>query len=505
MQSSHPVKSSFLWGVATSAYQSEGGYNGPGQPHTNWAQAEIDHLVDPVGDAAGFWTYYHHDFMMCRRLGLNAFRLSIEWSRVQPSPILSTNSIPEFDASAILEYSKILDCCLDNGLEPIITLHHFVHPAWLGQDPWLSSETTGLFLAYVKKIVVDINNYLISKGRPPLRYFITINEPNMLVMNTYLSSQFPSSSRGGINTAIHAINNLLITHIKAYNLIHDLYLSHNWGKVYITTNNYTSDIYWLDKAIFDLLHMRERQIHFTDCYDTLIYKSDEFHRFLSSHCLSILSPYQQFFGNIAKRLLQHFIHHKLTKESFLPVLNCLYESPRDSTLDLIAIDYYDPFTAHLFKMPRLVDFSFGHSDLINTIKYSFFSRWWDWRVLPEGLSLFSEFYINDYNSKPLLIAENGMAHRRYKNNHIIQRRDGVLRSQYLVLHVGEVLSMLRRGIPIMGYMHWSLFDNYEWGSYAARFGLYSLDYTKGVERSAYDPYGDCPSETYASLVRAHCE
>ena len=42
------MKSRFLWGVATSAYQSEGGYNGPGQPQTNWAQAEIDNLVDPV-------------------------------------------------------------------------------------------------------------------------------------------------------------------------------------------------------------------------------------------------------------------------------------------------------------------------------------------------------------------------------------------------------------------------------------------------------------------------
>lgn len=52
-------------------------------------------------------------------------------------------------------------------------------------------------------------------------------------------------------------------------------------------------------------------------------------------------------------------------------------------------------------------------------------------------------------------------------------------------------------------MHWSLFDNYEWGSYDARFGLFSLDYTIGADRSAYDPFGDCPSATYASLVRKY--
>jgi len=325
------------------------------------------------------------------------------------------------------------------------------------------------------------------------------------VMNTYLTSQFPSSIRGDINTSIHALNNLLITHIKVYNLIHDMYLAHNWGNVHVTTNNYTSDIYWLDKVIFDLLHMRERQIHITEHYDNLLYKSDEFQRFLSSFCKSFLSPYQQMFGTIANRLLKYFIQKQLTKESFIPVLTCLYQSPRESVLDLIAIDYYDPFTSNFLKLPRLVDLSFSYGNFINSIKLSFFSKWWDWRVLPEGMSLFCELYTKDYDSKPLLIAENGMAHRRHKDNLVIHRRDGMLRSRFLKLHIAEVLSMLNRGVPIIGYMHWSLFDNYEWGSYDARFGLFSLDYTIGVDRSAYDQFGDCPSATYASLVSKYNE
>ena len=75
----------FLWGVATSAYQSEGGYNQTGMPHTNWAGAERRGDVEPVGDAAEFWSRYQADFDACRRLGLNAFRLSVEWSRIQPT------------------------------------------------------------------------------------------------------------------------------------------------------------------------------------------------------------------------------------------------------------------------------------------------------------------------------------------------------------------------------------------------------------------------------------
>ena len=71
----------FLWGVATSAYQAEGGYNGPGQPQTNWAAAEARGDVASTGRAADFWNRYEEDFARCRALGLNAFRLGLEWSR----------------------------------------------------------------------------------------------------------------------------------------------------------------------------------------------------------------------------------------------------------------------------------------------------------------------------------------------------------------------------------------------------------------------------------------
>src|SRR5476651_1347261 len=75
----------FFWGVATSGYQAEGGYNGPGEPLNNWAWAERKGEVVPSGRTSDFWTLFHEDFARCRDMGLNSFRLSIEWSRVQPS------------------------------------------------------------------------------------------------------------------------------------------------------------------------------------------------------------------------------------------------------------------------------------------------------------------------------------------------------------------------------------------------------------------------------------
>ncbi len=145
--------SEFLWGVATSAYQSEGGYNGPGQPQTNWAAAERGGDVAQSGVGADFWNRYPEDFARCRGLGLNAFRLGIEWSRVQPTYVDRAGPPPPFDQTALDHYVDMLVDCRQNGLEPIVTLHHFVHPSWLGADPWLGPDVTQHFCRYARETV----------------------------------------------------------------------------------------------------------------------------------------------------------------------------------------------------------------------------------------------------------------------------------------------------------------------------------------------------------------
>src|SRR3954469_22660370 len=149
MAEESPAAEAFLGGVATSAYQSEGGYNGPGEPRTNWAIAEERGDVVSVGKAAEFWSRYAEDFERARRLGLNAFRLGIEWSRIQPSHEAAAAAPPVFDFKALDHYAEMLAACRSSGLEPVLTVHHFVHPAWLGPDAWLNPETALLFVRYV--------------------------------------------------------------------------------------------------------------------------------------------------------------------------------------------------------------------------------------------------------------------------------------------------------------------------------------------------------------------
>ena len=495
--------SDFLWGVATSAYQAEGGYNGPGQPQTNWAAAERRGDVATTGLAADFWSQYTEDFARCRAMGINAFRMGIEWSRVQPTRavaappgISNRERPPEFDRQALDHYVAMFHACREHGLEPVVTLHHFVHPAWLGADPWLEEETAELFTAYVAESVAYINERLDA----PLHWFITINEPNMLVLNTYLGKQFPARALGGFRTMTRAYNQLLRAHILAYNALHDLYEARGWAAPQVTVNNYCSDLYWSDKLLLDLLCSRERKVGRDQLGGYICDGARRFEKAFADARIPLHKDPAYYFGAGLKRLSNWIGFRTFSAESFGPLLDTLHAAPRARTLDYIGLDYYDPFAAHAFRLPVFWDHEFRNKSFRTWVLATITSKWWDWRVLPRGLHFFCRHYAEDFG-RSILIAENGMALRRRPDNRATKRRDSMTRSQFLRLHVHEVVKIVQDGIPLIGYLHWSLFDNYEWGTYTPRFGLFSIDFAHGADRQVEDQSGDRPSETYGALVR----
>ncbi|MEI6350485.1 MAG: family 1 glycosylhydrolase [Verrucomicrobiota bacterium] len=491
----------FLWGVATSAYQSEGGYNGPGEPVTNWASAEAARDVMVAGRAAEFWNCYQEDFARCRQMGLNAFRLGIEWSRVQPGADPGRPA-PAFDFEALDHYASMLVSCRQHGLEPVVTLHHFVHPAWLGPDPWLDPAVIEYFAAYVTVAVSYLNDALVKvHGMAPIRYYITVNEPNTLGISTYLANQFPTKARRGFSSLIRSLNQLLGAHIRAYNIVHDLYEQRGWEEPTVTLNNYCCDLYWADKALLDLLSLRERCIAKEEIAGHLASKAVEFREALAAAQIPFHRDLAYYFGSLVKRYCERSGDRLFQAALFAPLLDAIYASPRTRLFDCVAIDYYDPFVAHALRFPVLWDHEFKNKSIRSWIEASVISKWWDWRVLPRGLHFFCGYYSRDFNDRPVLIAENGMAQRRRPNNHHTSRRDGLTRSRFLALHIAEVLRIVSEGIPMIGYMHWSLFDNYEWGSFTPRFGLFSIDYACDTSRLVQDHLGDRPSEMYVALIR----
>lgn len=481
----------FLWGVATSAYQSEGGYHGSGQPVSNWAAAETRGDVAGCGAAADFWHRYEEDFARAAALGLKAFRLGVEWTRLWPT------RATEFDSAALDHYAAMLRACQRAGLEPIVTLHHFVHPAWLGPDPWLEEGTAELFARYAREVCAALNPRLDR----PLRWLITINEPNMLALNTYLGRQFPGAARASLGNVTRALGYLLRAHLLAYRALHALYQENAWPPPRIAFNNYCSDLYWSDKVLLDLCAARRRGIARRDIAGYVCGKARDFDHAFARARLPLHRDAAYFVGSAAKRLTNWIGYRRFDAADFAPALEALYHGDDPAAGDFIGIDYYDPFAAHAFRLPVFWDHEFKNRSFRAWVLATITSKWWDWRVLPAGLRFFCTHYAQDYG-QPVLIAENGMAIRRRRDNRGLNpRRDKITRSEFLRRHLAEVRAMRADGVPLAGYLHWSLCDNYEWGSFTPRFGLYSLDYTRDLAREATDPWGDEPSRTYAELIR----
>ncbi len=496
------MKEGFLWGVSSSGYQCEGGYNGTGQPHNNWAEAEASGRVATTGSATDFWHRHAGDFALCRNMGLNAFRLSIEWARVQPSATSEVaDTPPPFDEDALAHYGRILTVCRREGLEPVVTLQHFTHPAWLGADAWRRDDIPELFAAFVRKTCLTLNQCLAREGLPPIRWYITINEPNMLVLNTYITRIFPGGGVFGFRAAIQAYNRLLAAHVRAYNALHDAHLAQSWPRPQVTLNTFCNDSYWSERLLLDLLVSRERCIARTDLDESFRDAARRMREALRGARLPFQTDPFVWLGRLVLLVANRIAPFYATASAFAFFLDELDRSPRAAVLDYLALDYYDPFTGHLFRPPSFHDLEFKHHSATGHLMAGLSRKWWDWQVLPEGLHFFCQFYHKEYPHLGILIAENGMAQRCKMDNTLCSpRRDRVSRSQFLEAHIAQIRRLVREGVPLLGYLHWSLTDNYEWGSFTPRFGIYHIDYPNNARRLIVDPFGDNPAETYRKNI-----
>ncbi len=494
---------SFLIGVATSGYQSEGGYNGLGQPRNNWADCEDSGRVARAGGAVDFWNRYRDDFALTRSLGLNSFRLSIEWTRVQPSTSKAATHAPVFDFDAIDAYATRIAACREEGLEPVVTLHHFTHPAWLGVNAWLQDSTVAAFETFVKTTVTRVNDQLVDiHGQPPISWYVTINEPNMLVLNTYLNRLFPGGPEIGIAVAIQAYSRLLAAHVRAYNVIHDTYESRGWAAPRVSMNTFCSDVYWSEMMLLDLLCMKKNGTPSSECEGFFEARASELSAHFTKLALNRRTDLAAIAGAGLHKVANYFASRAANPEGFRFFFEEAARAKRPQCLDYLGLDYYDPFASHALRVPDFSDLEIRSHSISEHILDGLASKWWDWHFLPEGLEAFCSYYSRAYPGLGILIAENGMAHRcRIDNSLSVSRRDELLRSDYIEAHLRQVRHMLDRGVPLLGYMHWSLTDNYEWGSFTPRFGLFRIDFQKDLTRLAVDQFGDNPSQTYARLVQ----
>jgi beta-glucosidase len=448
----------FRFGVATAGFQVEGGYNGVGEPANNWADWERSGRVEPSGISLDFWNRAEEQLDRAVAAGCDAFRLSVEWARAEPAE-------GTIDDDALDRYAAILDACAERGLCPLVTLHHFTHPHWLGADFWLRPESPDRFAHWAAAAVARLSS--------KCRQWVTINEPNIYALQAYLTGEFPPGRRFSVPSVVRSLDNLMAGHVLAYDAIHRVQ-----PDAVVATNTYAFTVYEVDRLLVDVLLARAHGVARADVGPWLAERREAYYDALPLHLRAL------------ERMLRRVAASAIPLEKALPrTIGAVYDSPHRRALDVTQLDYYYPSVAGHFRPP-------GHrtSGGRNRLPYRML---WDDPPDPGGLTRFCR--LDHEPGLDVWVVENGLCNR-VRRGQSLPRLDGWDRVRYLREHLAAVVDAVDAGVPVTGYYHWTLADNYEWGSYEPRFGLYGVDRERGNRWLDTDSMGGGAAVEYRRIA-----
>ena len=412
----------FFIGAATAAHQVEGN-------NINsdcWASEQMKYTsyVEPSLDACDHYHKYAEDIKLMADAGLNSYRFSIEWARIEPQE-------GQFDPDALEHYRDVIQCCKDHGLEPIVTLHHFSSPKWLiTKGGWEAETTPEDFSRYVR--------YVMERLGSELRYVCTINEANMGVqvasiaerykkqmMAQMASMQSGDSGDGAVQMGMNLQKMMENQKLAAEENV----------QVFGTPNpqTFTSPRTAKGDQLIMEAHKTARAVIRELCPEVKVGLT------LSLHDIQALPGGEE---EAAKEWDAEFVHYlpAIEEDDFLGVQN--YSRARyDATGSLPA-----PEGAELTQM-----------------NYEFY---------PAALEHVLRRVATQFKGT-LIVTENGVA-----------TDDDTRRVAFIEQALAGVQRCVEDGLPVQGYFYWSLMDNFEWQKgYAMQFGLIAVDRAGGQTRT----------------------
>ena len=388
----------FLWGTATSSHQVEG--NNKNNNFWAWEQ-EPGHIIDAhkSGLACDWWGgRWREDFERIEETGQNAHRLSIEWSRVQPTP-------DRWDEDALEHYRQMLQRLQERDITPLVTLHHFCDPIWVSElGGWENKAIVDLFGSYVEKTVEALAEYS--------HLWITINEPNVLVIYAYLFGLFPPGKKD-IRLIGKVYANLIKAHSAAYHAIHRLQPT---ARVGIAVNYRSSkpSLSWnpLDRIMVGLI--------------------------------------SNVFNNAFPKTLQDGVLQLPWNRTRIPEAK--------GTQDFLGLNYYTrDYVAFSLLHPEdmFMRTYFRPDTELSTTGF----------IANEPEGIFEALKWGRQFNIPIMVTENG-----------IEDAEDSVRPSYIIQQLHQIWRAVNFNWPIKGYFYWTLVDNFEWErGWTQRFGLWELD------------------------------
>ena len=191
----------FLWGTSSAAHQVEGDNR-----NCDWWEWEQQPGRIANGDSSAVacdsYHRYREDFALLREMNQGAHRMSVEWSRIEPSAGV-------FDPGQLRHYREVLAALRDQGMTPMVTLHHFTSPTWFAhRGGWSSSEAPAAFVAFVRRVADELGDLA--------GMWCTINEPTIYGANGWLTGEFPPGRHGDLAGQYRVTRNMQRAHELAY-------------------------------------------------------------------------------------------------------------------------------------------------------------------------------------------------------------------------------------------------------------------------------------------------
>ncbi|KAK9069083.1 hypothetical protein SSX86_013199 [Deinandra increscens subsp. villosa] len=458
-QEADPIKRSdfppgFLFGAATSAYQVEGAYLEDGKSLSNWD--EFCHSKgcgenDDNGDVAD--DHYHlfmEDIEMMHSVGLKAYRFSISWTRILPR-----GRFGEVNPLGIMFYNKIIDNLILKGIEPFVTIHHNDLPQELEEKygSWLDPQMQDDFVHFAETCFKSFGDRV--------KYWMTINEPNVVAQMAYEKGEFPpnhcSQPFGNClagNSDIEplfAMHNMLLAHGKAAKLYHDNFQAKQGGMVGLVANCF----------MFEPL---------TDSY--LDQKAAE-RAMLFNIGWSFDPP---IFGDYPQEMREYHGNE-------LPRFSLEEKSFMKNSIDFIGINHYSALYAKDCTNSSCTEGAnraiTGFVEITgerNGVPIGDPTSMERFFVVPRGMEEIVHYVKTRYNNTPMFITENGYSSPNVDDVEVEEIVNDLKRIEFHQAYLASLCKAIRKGADVRGYFVWSLMDNYEWThGYNVRFGLHYVD------------------------------
>ncbi|CAH1269389.1 LCTL [Branchiostoma lanceolatum] len=443
----------FMWGVASSAYQIEGGWNAGGKGpsimdvHFQKGSAWSGQTGDVTCDS---YNRYRDDVRILSELGVSHYRFSLSWPRLFPD-----GTRDSLNPEGVRYYNSLIDELLAHGIVPFVTLYHWDLPLALEEKykGWLGEEVVELFNDYAR--------FCFSEFGDRVKHWVTFNEPWSHVVVGSMVGMLPlvrEKGRAGMYACAH---NLIKAHGRAWHTYDKEFRAKQGGELGITLS-----CTWAEPK-------NPESEEDAAAAERLL----QFHMGWFAHPIFLNGDYPDVMKEyIAKRSAEEGL-----AKSRLPEFTCEEKAMLKGTADFLGLNYYtarltSALSAESLSKPDLLDEEDGDVHVGTHPDWPapgiFFIN-----VVPWGFRKVLNYMQNRYQVPLIYVTENGY-HEEHMGEGQYDMKDA-RRSCYHAAHINELRkAIVHDGVNVRSYTVWCLMDNLEWESgFSQRMGLYHVDFT----------------------------